>query len=53
MAGCSAADLKAGDGRIEGMVRVAIRHPDNHRAEIDAALAAGQSAGQPADRSLS
>jgi hypothetical protein len=47
VAGCSAEDLKAGDGRVEGLARIAIRHPDNHRTEIEAALAA------PADRGMS
>ncbi len=38
MAGCSAADLRAGDGRVERFAQIAIRHPDDHRAELEAAL---------------
>lgn len=32
-------DLKAGDGRIERLAQIAIRHADDHRTEIEAALA--------------
>jgi hypothetical protein len=45
VAGCTAEELQAGDGRIESFARVAIRHPDNHRAEIEAALAASAGRG--------
>jgi uncharacterized damage-inducible protein DinB len=38
VAGCSAASLQAGDGRVERFAQIAIRHPDDHRAEIEAAL---------------
>jgi hypothetical protein len=34
------ADLDRGDGRVRGFALIAIRHADNHRAEIEAALAA-------------
>jgi hypothetical protein len=36
--GCSAADLQAGSGRVERFAQVGIRHPDDHRAELEAAL---------------
>ena len=38
VAGCSAADLQAGDGRVERFAQIGIRHPDEHRAELEAAL---------------
>jgi DinB superfamily len=38
--GLSAADLAAGDGRVRRLAQVAIRHADDHRSEIEAALAA-------------
>jgi hypothetical protein len=38
--GCTAEDLKAGDGRVERLAQIAIRHADDHRTEIEAALAA-------------
>jgi hypothetical protein len=38
VAGCSAADLQAGNGRVERFAQIAIRHPDDHRAELEAAL---------------
>jgi hypothetical protein len=41
VAGLSAADLAAGDGRVRRFAQIAIRHADNHRSEIEAALAAG------------
>ena len=44
VAGLSAADLAAGGGRAERLAQIAIRHADDHRAEIEAALAA---AGRP------
>jgi DinB superfamily len=40
VAGCTAADLQAGDGRVERLAQIAIRHADDHRTEIEAALAA-------------
>ena len=40
VAGCTAEDLKAGDGRVERLAQIAIRHADGHRSEIEAALAA-------------
>ena len=40
VAGLSAADLAAGDGRVRRLAQVAIRHADDHRSEIEAALAA-------------
>ncbi|HUL28296.1 MAG TPA: DinB family protein [Streptosporangiaceae bacterium] len=36
----SAAELRAGDGRVRRLAQIAIRHPDDHRSEIEAALAA-------------
>jgi hypothetical protein len=39
VAGLSAAGLAAGDGRIRRLAQVAIRHADDHRSEIEAALA--------------
>ena len=41
VAGLSAADLAAGDGRVRRFAQIAIRHADDHRSEIEAALAAG------------
>ena len=40
VASCTAEDLKAGDGRVERLAQIAIRHADEHRSEIEAALAA-------------
>jgi hypothetical protein len=40
IAGLSAGDLAAGDGRIRLFAQVAIRHADNHRTDIETALAA-------------
>jgi hypothetical protein len=40
VAGCSAEDLQAGGGRVERLAQIAIRHADDHRAEIEAALPA-------------
>jgi hypothetical protein len=40
VAGCSAGDLQAGEGRVERLAQIAIRHADDHRAEIEAGLAA-------------
>lgn len=39
VAGCTGEDLTAGDGRIERLAQIAIRHADDHRTEIEAALA--------------
>jgi hypothetical protein len=36
----SAADLAAGDSRAERFAQIAIRHADDHRTDIEAALAA-------------
>lgn len=41
VAGLSAADLAAGGGRAERFAQIAARHADDHRVEIEAALAAG------------
>jgi hypothetical protein len=38
VAGCSAAGLQAGGGRVERFAQIASRHPDDHRADIEAAL---------------
>jgi len=40
VAGCTAGELKAGDGRVERLAQIAIRHADDHRTEMQAALAA-------------
>jgi uncharacterized damage-inducible protein DinB len=45
VAGCTAEDLKAGGGRVERLAQIAIRHADDHRAEIEAALAAADDRG--------
>src|SRR5215469_8052960 len=45
VAGCTAEDLKAGDGRVERLAQIAIRHADDHRSEIEAALAAATGRG--------
>jgi hypothetical protein len=45
VAGCSAEDLQAGEGRVERLAQIAIRHPDDHRAEIEAGLAASSGPG--------
>jgi hypothetical protein len=45
VAGCSAADLQAGEGRVERLAQIAIRHADDHRTEIEAALAASAGPG--------
>jgi hypothetical protein len=39
VAGCTAEDLKAGDGRVEHLAQIAVRHADDHRTQIEAALA--------------
>lgn len=38
VAGCGAEGLRAGGGRVARFAQIAIRHPDDHRAEILAAL---------------
>jgi uncharacterized damage-inducible protein DinB len=38
VAGCSAAGLQAGGGLVARFAQIAIRHPDDHRAELEAAL---------------
>jgi len=40
VAGLSAADLAVGDGRVARLAQIAARHADDHRAEIETALAA-------------
>jgi hypothetical protein len=45
VAGLSAAELKAGDGRVERLAQIAFRHADDHRSEIETALAARPAGG--------
>ncbi len=40
VAGLSAADLAAGDGRVRRLAQMAIRHAVDHRTDIETALAA-------------
>ena len=40
VAGLSAGDLSAGDGRVRRFAQIAIRHADNHRTDLETALAA-------------
>ena len=40
VAGLSPADLAAGDGRVRRLAQIAARHADDHRADIETALAA-------------
>jgi DinB superfamily len=40
IAGLSADDLSAGDGRVRRLAQIAIRHADHHRTDIETALAA-------------
>ena len=40
IAGLSPGDLSAGDGRVGRFAQIAIRHADNHRTDIETALAA-------------
>jgi hypothetical protein len=40
VAGCGPGQLRAAEGQAERLAQVAIRHADNHRAEIEAGLAA-------------
>lgn len=42
VAGLAPADLDAGDGRTRRLAQIAIRHADDHRSEIEAALAAAR-----------
>lgn len=44
IAGLSAGELAAGDGRVRLFAQIAIRHADNHRIDIETALAARASA---------
>jgi hypothetical protein len=39
IAGLSTADLEAGGGLVRRFAQIAIRHPDDHRSEIETALA--------------
>jgi hypothetical protein len=48
IAGLSADDLAAGDGRVAAFAQVAIRHADNHRTDIQAALRPGEP-GEPGE----
>ena len=40
IAGLSADDLAAGDGLVRRFAQIAVRHADNHRTDIETALAA-------------
>ena len=40
VAGCTPGQLRAGDGRVERFAQIAIRHADDHRTELETALAA-------------
>ena len=40
VAGLSAADLAADDGRVRRLAQIAVRHADDHRTDIETALAA-------------
>ncbi len=51
VAGCTAEDLQAGDGRLERLAQIAIRHADDHRSEIETALAATAGGSQAGHRS--
>jgi hypothetical protein len=48
VAGLSPGDLAAGDGRVRRLAQIAARHADEHRADIETALAASGAAGAPA-----
>jgi hypothetical protein len=39
VAGLSAADLAADDGRVRLLAQIAARHADGHRADLEVALA--------------
>jgi DinB superfamily len=47
--GLAEADLDAGGGRVRRFAEIAARHPDNHRTDLEAALAAER----PADHAAS
>jgi hypothetical protein len=38
--GLADADLDAADGRVRMFAQISTRHPDNHRADLEAALRA-------------
>jgi DinB superfamily len=40
VASCTDEDLQAGDGRVERLAQIAIRHADDHRTDMETALAA-------------
>jgi len=44
VAGLSPADLAAGDGRVRRLAQIAARHADEHRSDIETALAASGAA---------
>jgi hypothetical protein len=44
VAGLSPADLAAGDGRVRRLAQIAARHADEHRADIETALASSGAA---------
>jgi hypothetical protein len=55
IASLSADELAAGDGRVRLFAQIAIRHADNHRTDIETALAAQglpRNIGAPATRAL-
>jgi DinB family protein len=39
VAGCTAGQLRANDGRVERFAQIAVRHADDHRTELETALA--------------
>jgi hypothetical protein len=45
VAACTAEDLQADGGRVERLAQIAIRHADDHRTEIETALAASADRG--------
>ncbi len=44
VAGLSPADLAAGDGRVRRLAQIAARHADEHRGDMETALATGGTA---------
>lgn len=42
VAGLAPADLEAGGGRVRRLAQIAVRHADDHRAEVETALAAAR-----------
>jgi hypothetical protein len=38
VAGCAPDQLAAGDGQVERLAQVAVRHADSHRVDIEASL---------------